>query len=443
MLSSEMVSTASRQVSDAVLPLWLLAFADISSLSKSQRNQHVQVCTRRDIASKREHLQSDVHYCHWCFTWVVGAKEWKEHCQIHIDSLGTKRCGLITYCHTLVRPGHCPFCLGGFCSGSSAKLAERRLQSWCRDLALWQHVDAHLEDVRWPLTCPHPLCDVSLVDGEDLRFHFIDDHDMSRVLPKTTENLGISRPDSTQEQKNSQKRTAPANESELIWTPQEQLSSTLPHKKMRRTPSTIAPSQLSNDDKAMFSLPLIDLTATDSSTDLIEKEDNPWLPSAPESEQNSLSRFGSRDTTVVDSPCDHSDGDLFANYIRSPSPDAPSVAITSDRFSASVVDIDDLVPSSAPEDEDISLARCETRLAQSRDCSTETAPKLRIRLRVGSPKTKIKLRVSKSTRKAPTKSTSTSKVKPKPKPKPKTKHTSKSVVVKRQQRKKTLGGRGL
>ena len=133
----------------------------------------------------------------------------------------------------------------------------------------------------------------------------------------------------------------------------------------------------------MLSLPLIDLTATDSSTEFsadLSEADNPW-PSAPESEQNSLSRFESRDATVVDSPYGY-DGDLFAKYIRSPSPDAPSIAIASDQISASVVDIDDLVPSSEPEDEDISLVRCDTRLDQPRDCSTETAPKLHIRLRV-------------------------------------------------------------
>jgi hypothetical protein len=79
-----------------------------SSLPKSRRNQHVHVCVRRELASKLEQLQSDIHYCYQCFEWVVG-EHWNGHCQEHLSAITSKRCGSITYCHTLVRPGYCPF----------------------------------------------------------------------------------------------------------------------------------------------------------------------------------------------------------------------------------------------------------------------------------------------------------------------------------------------
>jgi hypothetical protein len=79
------------------------------------------------MASRLERLQSDVHYCHQCFDWVVG-EEWEPHCQSHLAGMATKRCGIITYCHTLVRPGYCPFCIS-----DTALPTSKRLKSWTRD----------------------------------------------------------------------------------------------------------------------------------------------------------------------------------------------------------------------------------------------------------------------------------------------------------------------
>ena len=171
-------------MSDPIQVSGLVIFADTSRLPKRERNRHVQACTRREIASERGYLLTDVHYCHLCLNWIVGPAEWKNHCQTHLDDLDSKRCGTITYCHTLVRTAYCPFCLG-----NTSKPASQRLESWCRDHALWQHVDNHLQGRRWPVSCPHPLCDVSLSDALDLRFHFIDEHGLSRTVPETMNNL--------------------------------------------------------------------------------------------------------------------------------------------------------------------------------------------------------------------------------------------------------------
>jgi hypothetical protein len=66
------------------------------SLPKSQCNQHIQTCLRRELASHHKYLQSDVHYCHYCFEWAM-------HCQGHIKAPIPKRCGTIAYCFALVR----------------------------------------------------------------------------------------------------------------------------------------------------------------------------------------------------------------------------------------------------------------------------------------------------------------------------------------------------
>lgn len=40
-----------------------------------------------------------------------------------------------------------------------------------------------VEGRRWPILCPHPLCDILLKDDRDLQFPFIDDHGFSRTRP--------------------------------------------------------------------------------------------------------------------------------------------------------------------------------------------------------------------------------------------------------------------
>ena len=127
-----------------------------SSLPKSRRNQHVHVCVRRELASKLEQLQSDIHYCYQCFEWVVG-EHWNGHCQEHLSAITSKRCGSITYCHTLVRPGYCPFHLG-----DERLPASERWESWTRDRKLWIYLDKHISKVKhWPSPCSHPLCELS------------------------------------------------------------------------------------------------------------------------------------------------------------------------------------------------------------------------------------------------------------------------------------------
>lgn len=215
-------------------------------------------------------MLTDVHYCHLCLNWIVGPAEWANHCQTHLNDLDSKRCGTITYCHTLIRPAYCPFCLG-----NTFRSARQRLESWCRDHALWQHVDRHLQGRRWPVSWPHPLCDVSLRDALDLRFHFIDEHGLSRTVPETLKNLKswVTVPlRSEQEQGVLQKRKAPEDGFELSWSSSEQLSPTHPPKKVKRHSPPIAPPLLSNmDADTLYPTSPINFTGSDSSAYTPEK----------------------------------------------------------------------------------------------------------------------------------------------------------------------------
>src|SRR2546423_15534210 len=89
-----------------------------------------------------------------------------------------KRCGTITYCHILIRPGYCPFCMS-----TTTLPAFKRLESWTRDHKPWSQVNKYLEECRWPLVCPHPLCDTSLKDPAALQFHFVDEDGFSCIRP--------------------------------------------------------------------------------------------------------------------------------------------------------------------------------------------------------------------------------------------------------------------
>jgi hypothetical protein len=147
-------------------------------LPKNQRNQHIQTCVRWEMANRLGRLQSDIHYCYQCFDWVVG-EEWETHCQAHLAALTSKHCGTVTYCHTLVRPGYCPFCIG-----QTELPASQRLKPWSRDHKLWVHIEEeHLIDCQWPLLCPYLPCDTLHKDLTSLQFHLMDGHGLSRTRP--------------------------------------------------------------------------------------------------------------------------------------------------------------------------------------------------------------------------------------------------------------------
>jgi len=126
----------------------------LDSIPKHAHNRHIRSCLHREFTSKHEHLQSDVHYCHQYYEWVLAQVNGQGTARHTFKTQFLQTYGTVTYCHTLVRPGYCQFCLG-----DGALPVTKRLESWTRDHQLWNHVNDHIQTCSWAITYPHPNCD--------------------------------------------------------------------------------------------------------------------------------------------------------------------------------------------------------------------------------------------------------------------------------------------
>ena len=126
------------------------------------------------MARTKKRREAELRYCFDCFDWHV-EEYWNKHCQMHIDHIRSRRCGSIVYCNTLVRPSCCPFCIG-----NPQLLAGKRWETWTRDTKMRAHLDDHMDRSRWPLKCPHPLCEAEEGFSNRLLFlyHLDDAHDL-------------------------------------------------------------------------------------------------------------------------------------------------------------------------------------------------------------------------------------------------------------------------
>jgi hypothetical protein len=388
--------------------------SDEGSLPKTQRSQHIQACVRREMASQLEQLQSDIHYCHECFQWVVGDR-WEEHCQSHLQSITSKVCGTVIYIHTLVRPAFCPFCLG-----NKAASATRRLESWTRDHHLWGHMNEHLVERCWPCHCPHPLCDVSLEDEAALRFHFVDDHGISGTRPS-----GAAPSNSTGARQQelplnadrhttgaTRKRKSSRQDGALEWLSPENFPKTSnsgeclspPHtpKRMRTTSRTTCPSLISKVEDAADTHPLesnvhtitqstmCDLEIIDCGTIARDrKSETPllhWTPDLPPSvplDEASAVHYSSDET-------------IFSQYLRSPSPCSSFEELGEhsgehggehgSELRSTDVDVSAVSPSSPTTTLGLDEDMCD-----GREKTHATKDGLRIRLRVNPPAPRIML----------------------------------------------------
>lgn len=142
---------------------------------KRNRADHIHACRRKEFAARTAGRHSagsksvPVQYCFLCFKWFDGGDDWEEHCRGHLNSMTPKWCAIRVYCHTLISPGFCPYCLGN--NGP----ASQRLRQWTRNCTLMAHVEQqHVEQVcLWPTTCP---CGTEVEDASTLRHHLSDAH---------------------------------------------------------------------------------------------------------------------------------------------------------------------------------------------------------------------------------------------------------------------------
>lgn len=355
-----------------------------SSLPKNQQNQHIQTCLRWEMANRLGCLQSDIHYCYQCFDWVVGA-EWEAHCQAHLAELTSKQCGTVTYCHTLVRPGYCLFCMG-----NPELPASQRLRPWSRDHKLWVHIEEeHLIGCQWPLLCLHPLCDTLQKDSTSLQFHLMDDHGLSRARPgkAAASSLHPSADEVPVDEEADgaracRKRKSPSGSGALKWMPSQSCSAPpgelyRPPTRQQQAPSTISPQLILPDDDMSYN----QIGHTTMDLDLL----SPFSASIDDD----------------DMPIDVDDAMLFDQYLRSPSPSRPlSPEDTASEFSG-VTLIETKVdrycrgkeldtaksPCFAPED----VQRGE--IVRDRDDRHDTTTCPRVRLRVSQPKVMLRLKL--------------------------------------------------
>ncbi|KAI9773297.1 MAG: hypothetical protein M1839_002157 [Geoglossum umbratile] len=118
------------------------------------------------------YLRNDEQVTH---TVVSEKKKWRIHCKQHLDSISSRRCGSITYYHTVIRPAYCLFYLG-----DETLSADSRLQEWTRDADLMPHLEKHISEARWPSGCPHPLCNVQMQDETSFWYHLSDIHNLRK-----------------------------------------------------------------------------------------------------------------------------------------------------------------------------------------------------------------------------------------------------------------------
>ena len=133
-----------------------------------------------------------MQYCFLCFTWVNGAAPWEEHCQSHPASRTLKWCAIRVYCHTVISPGLCPWCLR-----KVGAPAAQRLQQWDQNCALMAHVEAHIEKVdSWLNACP---CGTEVEDVNSLRHHLSDEYGLWKAKWKMFGRKRVSEEDQNTE----------------------------------------------------------------------------------------------------------------------------------------------------------------------------------------------------------------------------------------------------
>ena len=363
------------------------------------------------MATRLGHLLSEIHYCYLCFEWVIG-EDWEPHCQAHLDAFTSKRCGTVTYCHTLVRPGYCPFCVR-----NTSLSAFDRLKTWSRDHKLWLHVkDDHLADCLWPLVCPDPRCGTTHGDSISFQYHLIDVHKFSRSRPtkgtSSTSEHSADRITSV----DSRRRKRPDNSVILGWTRPQSLVSMaigqeerLPYRppkrnKQSRPAPTICPQVIMVDEN----MPQADRCEVESVTLFppsplsIEDDDQCHDLECGQSPLYQTTRNGAIYPPKQADSDDSSNWDVpFELYLRSPSLSPPPDRATIELSKATLVDVGSgcggTVPSTNPSGDPALEYGLEGEMARNPDpCCATGGP--RIRLRVSRPRITLRVKLQDTSR---------------------------------------------
>ena len=148
-------------------------------MDKLTRSNHIHHCHKNELRERIiiEGVSNSNWYprfCYHCNHWLLNTQEWSEDCERHMNDPPVY-CNVLQYRHVLIRPGHCPFCLG-----DEKNSATFRFKTFRKKIDLKKHLDGHLrllkEDKK--LFCPHPKCRHN-IDDETLMDHFESIHSIT------------------------------------------------------------------------------------------------------------------------------------------------------------------------------------------------------------------------------------------------------------------------
>ena len=144
-------------------------------LSRPRRSNHIQDCQRKELCNTISRKECELEFCYECFEFY-SLDQWENHCDIHLANVSTRRCEMVTYCHTLIRPGYCPFCLG-----DQSRESSKRMKYWKRSNELRAHIEEHFRTLD-EYSCTHPMCREQFQDEMGLRYHLADIHGLQKAI---------------------------------------------------------------------------------------------------------------------------------------------------------------------------------------------------------------------------------------------------------------------
>ena len=118
-----------------------------------------------------------MRFCYECMEWLLSS-QWRNHCDVHLQSWQVQHCEVIIYRHTVIRPGYCPFCLWDL-----DLPAEDRLQYWLRSDNLREHIEGqHMAGIQWSTKKQMCGCSRTFDNERDLRHHLHDEHGLNEAI---------------------------------------------------------------------------------------------------------------------------------------------------------------------------------------------------------------------------------------------------------------------
>ncbi|RHZ51559.1 uncharacterized protein CDV56_105238 [Aspergillus thermomutatus] len=147
-----------------------------NGLPRTQRSNHVQACQLKERCRALGRKEAQLKYCYECFDFFA-EEQWEEHCNNHLEHDVSRRCEIITYCYTLIRPGYCPLCLG-----CDSLTPSQRMKDWKRGNELRAHVNKDIKKMRGNYVCSHPMCQTKFESEIQLRYHLSDIHGLHKAI---------------------------------------------------------------------------------------------------------------------------------------------------------------------------------------------------------------------------------------------------------------------